>query len=61
MYVCMYVCMSIEFSLFLAHINMSYNNDNVHIMCKKRGGQKTLLMNVRLQTLTVVNYEHKYH
>ena len=28
---------SIQFSLFPAHINISYNNDNVHIMCRKRG------------------------
>ena len=27
-------------------------------MCRKRGGQKTVLMNVHPQTLTVVNYEH---
>ena len=31
---------SIQFSLFSAHINISYNIDNVHIMCRKRGGQK---------------------
>ena len=37
---------SIQFSLFPAHINISYNIDNVHIMCRKRGGQKTVLMNV---------------
>ena len=47
--------------LIPAHMNISYNNDNVHIMCKKRGGLKTVLMNVRSQTLTVVNNEHKYH
>ena len=47
---------SIQFSLFPAHINISYNIDNVHIMCRKRGGLKTVLMNVHPQTLTVVNY-----
>ena len=26
---------SIQFSLFPAHINISYNNDNIHIMCRK--------------------------
>ena len=30
---------------FQAHINCSYYNDNVHTMCRKRGGQKTVLMN----------------
>ena len=30
------------------------NNDNVHIMCMKRGEQKTELMNVR--SLTITNY-----
>ena len=52
---------SIQFSLFPAHINVSYNNDNVHITCRKRGGQKTMLMNVRPLTITVVNYEHNYN
>ena len=52
---------SIQLSLFPAHINITYNIDNVHIMCRKRGGQKTMLMNVHPQTLTVVNYEHKYY
>ena len=52
---------SIQFSLFPAHINISYNIDNVHIMCRKRGGLKTVLMNVHPQTLTVVNYEHNYY
>ena len=47
---------SIQFNLFPAHINISYNIDNVHIMCRKRGGLKTVLMNVHPQTLTVVNY-----
>ena len=49
--------------LFPEHINNSYSNDNVnvHIMCRKRGGQKIVLMNVRPLTLTVVNYEHTYH
>ena len=56
-----YLLNSIQFSLFPAHINISYNIDNVHIMCRKRGGQKTVLMNVHPQTLTVVNYEHKYY
>ena len=49
---------SIRFSLLPAHINISYNNDNVNIMRRKTGGHKTVLMNVRPQTLTVVNYEH---
>ena len=31
-------CNSIKFSLFPAHINISYNNDNMYIMCRKRGG-----------------------
>ena len=31
---------SIQFSLFPAHINMSHNNDNVHIMCRKSGGTR---------------------
>ena len=39
---------------------ISYNNDNVHIMYRNRGGQKTALMNVRPLTITVVNYEHIY-
>ena len=52
---------SIQFSLFPTHVNILYNNDNVHIMCRKRGEQKTVLMNVRPLTITVVNYEHTYH
>ena len=54
---------SIKFSLFPAHLNISHNknNENVHIMCRKRGGLKTVLMNVRPKTLTVVNYQHNYH
>ena len=56
-----YSVFSIQFSLFPAHINMSYNNDYVHIMCRKRGGLKTVLMNVHPQTLTLVNYEHNYY
>ena len=35
---------SIQFSLFPAHINISYNNNNVYILCRKGGGQKTMLM-----------------
>ena len=35
---------SIQFSLFPAHINISYSNNNVYILCRKRGGQKTMLM-----------------
>ena len=38
----------IQFNLFPAHINISYNIDNVHIMCRKRGGLKTVLMKGRL-------------
>ena len=38
---------SIQFSLFPAHINISYSNNNVYILCRKRGGQKTMLMDVR--------------
>ena len=34
---------SIQFSLFPAHINISYSN-NVYILCRKRGGQKTMLI-----------------
>ena len=45
---------NIQFNLFPAHIEISYNNDNVHIMCMKRGEQKTELMNVR--SLTITNY-----
>ena len=52
---------SIKFSLFPTHINISYNNNNVHIMCRIRGGQKTVLMNVRPVTIHVVNFEHNYH
>ena len=38
---------SVQFSLFPAQINISYNNGNVHIMCRKTGGQKTqVLMNI---------------
>ncbi len=33
-----YIFNSIQFILFPAHINISYNIDNVHIMCRKRGG-----------------------
>ena len=46
---------SIQFSLFPAHINISYNNNNVYILCRKRGGQKTMLMDVRPVAITVVN------
>ena len=28
---------SIQFSLFPAHINISYSNNNVYILCRKRG------------------------
>ena len=52
---------SIQFSLFPAHVNISYNIDNVHITCRKRGRQNTVLLNVHPQTLTVVNYEHNYY
>ena len=45
---------SIQFSLFPAHINISYNNNNVCILCRKRGRQKTMLMDVRPLTITVV-------
>ena len=41
-----------QFSLFPAHINMSYNNNNVFILCRKRGGRKTMTMNVRPLTIT---------
>ena len=41
----------IQFDLFPAHINISYNKDNVY-MCRKRDGQKTVLMNVRPLTIT---------
>ena len=51
---------SIQF-ISSTHLNISYKNDNVHIMCRKGRGQKTVLMHVRPQTLTVVNYEHNYH
>ena len=43
---------SIKFSLFPVHINCSYNNDNVFIMCSKRGGLMTVLMKVRPLTIT---------
>ena len=43
---------SIQFHLFPAHINISYSNDNMYNMCRKRGGQKTVLMNVRPLTIT---------
>ena len=46
---------NVKFSLFPAHINISYNNDNVYIMCRKRGGQKIVLMNVRPQTMSFNN------
>ena len=49
---------SIQLSLFPAHINISYNNNNVYILCRKRGGQKTMLimlMDARPLTITVVN------
>ena len=46
------VISSIEFNLFPAHINISYSNVNMYIMCRKRGGQKTVLMNVRPLTIT---------
>ena len=53
---------SIQFNLFPAQINISYNNDNnVPSMCRKRGGQKTVRMNVRPLTINVVNYEHTYN
>ena len=39
---------SIQFSLFPAHINISYSNNNVYILCRKRGGQKTMLMDIKL-------------
>ena len=35
------------FSLFPAHINISYSNNNVYILCRKRGRQKTILMDVQ--------------
>ena len=41
-----------QFSLFPAHNNISYYNDNVYIMCRKRGGQKAVLMNVHPLTIT---------
>ena len=41
-----------NFSLFPAHINISYSNNNVYILCRKRGGQKTMLMDVRPLTIT---------
>ena len=56
-----YIFNSIKFSLFPAHINVSYNNHNVRIMCMKRGVQETVLMNIRPLTIIVVNYEHHYH
>ena len=40
-----------QFNLFPAHINTSYSND-MYIMCMKRGGQKTVFMNVRPLTIT---------
>ena len=43
-----------QFSLFPAHINISYNNNNVYILCRKRGGQKTMLMDVRPLTITMI-------
>ena len=43
---------SIQFSLFPAHINISYSNNNVYILCRKRGEQKTMLMDVRPLTIT---------
>ena len=42
----------VQFNLFPAHINISYSNDNMYIICRKRGGQKTVLMNVRPLTIT---------
>ena len=53
--------LSFQFSLFPAHINISYNNDYVHITCRKMDGQKTVLMNVRPLTITLENYEHNYN
>ena len=54
---------AIQFSLFPAHLDIPYNtnNYNVHIMYRKRGGLKTVLMNVRPHTVTVVNYQQNYH
>ena len=49
---------SIQFSLVPAHINISHNNKRVHLFyVQENGRSKTVLMNVRPQTLTVVNYE----
>ena len=49
---CTFQFNSIQFSLFPAHINISYSNNNVYILCRKRGGQKTMLMDVRPLTIT---------
>ena len=43
---------NVQFNLFPAHINISYSNDNMYIMYRKRNGQKTVLMNVRPLTIT---------
>ena len=51
---------SIQFSLFPAHINMSYNSDNVHIMCRKRGGQKTELKKTYSNATTFRVHENVY-
>ena len=50
---CVECSTSIQFSLFPAHINISYSNNNVYILCRKRGGQKTMLMDVNEMFNTV--------
>ena len=52
---------SIQFSLFPAHINISYNMDNVHIMLQEKGRTEDSAYERPPQTLTVVNYEHNYY
>ena len=43
---------SIQFSLFPAHIIISYSNNNVYILGRKGGRQKTMLIDVRPLTIT---------
>ena len=40
------------FSVFPAHVNISYNTDNVHFMCRKRGGLKTVVVTTYYQART---------
>ena len=52
---------SIQFnSVYFQHTS-TYHTIAITIMCRKRVGLQTVLMNVRPQTLPVVTYEQNYH